>query len=124
MSVNKSSQKLWKAIQTIEDAGLSVYRRKKKERGFMKVYSEPLNQLLPKISSSAFKVFAALANQIGYENTIVEISKAELIKVTGLAEKTVRESLNELEKLDVMRRIGPPNRRKYVLNEMYVKKGK
>jgi len=118
------TSKLFKAIRTIEEAGLSVYRRRRKERGFMKVYSEPLNELLPKISPSAFKVFAALANQVGYEDTIVEISKTELIKITGLAEKTVRESLNELEELGVMKRIGPPNRRKYVLNQMYVKKGK
>jgi DNA-binding MarR family transcriptional regulator len=116
--------KVLEAIHTIEDAGLSVYRGRKRERGFMKVYSEPLNKLLPRISPSAFKVFAALANQVGYENTIVEISKAELIQTTGMAEKTVRESLNELEELGVMQRIGPPNRRKYVLNEMYVKRGK
>ena len=88
---------LWNSV---EDAGLSVYRRRRKERRFMKVYSEPLNELLPKISPSAFKVFAALAK------------------------KTVRESLNELKKLGVMKRIGPPNRRKYVLNEMYVKRGR
>ena len=121
---SRKTSRLLKAIQTVEDSGLSVYRRKKKERGFMKVYSEPLNQLLPKITPSAFKVFAALANHVGYEDTIVEISKADLIEVTGLAEKTVRESLNELEELGVMKRIGPPNRRKYVLNEMYVKRGK
>ena len=120
----KRTSKLLKAIRAVEDAGLSVYRRRRREREFMKVYSEPLNELLPKISPSAFKVFAALANQVGYEDTIVEISKAELIKITGLAEKTVRESLNELEELGVMKRIGPPNRRKYVLNQMYIKKGK
>ncbi len=123
MNARKTS-KLLEAIRTIEDAGLSVYRRRKKERGFMKVYSEPLNQLLPKISASAFKVFGALANQVGYEDTIVEMTKAELMEITGLGEKTVRESLNELEELGVMKRIGPPNRRKYVLNEMYVKRGK
>ena len=123
MSTRKTS-KLLEAIHIIEDAGLSVYRGRRKEREFMKVYSEPLNKLLPKISPSAFKVFAALANQVGYENTIVEISKAKLIQITGMAEKTVRESLNELEELGVMKRIGPPNRRKYVLNEIYVKRGK
>ena len=120
----RNTSKLLEAIHTIEDAGLSVYRGRRKERGFMKVYSEPLNELLPKISPSAFKVFAALANQVGYEDTIVEISKAKLIQITGMAEKTVRESLNELEELGVMKRIGPPNRRKYVLNEIYVKRGK
>ena len=123
MSTEKTS-KLLEAIQTVENAGLSVYRGRRKERGFMKVYSKPLNELLPKISPSAFKVFAALANQVGYENTIVEVSKAKLIQITGMAEKTVRESLNELEELGVMKRIGPPNRRKYVLNEIYVKRGK
>ena len=121
---NKSTSELLEAIHVIENAGLSVYRGRRKEREFMKVYSEPLNKLLPRISPSAFKVFAALANQVGYENTIVEISKGELIEITRMSEKTVRESLNELEQLGVMKRIGPPNRRKYVLNEMYVKRGK
>ena len=121
---NKNTSKLLEAIHVIENAGLSVYRGRRKEREFMKVYSEPLNKLLPRISPSAFKVFAALANRVGYEDTIVEISKGELIEITRMAEKTVRESLNELEQLGVMKRIGPPNRRKYVLNEMYVKKGK
>jgi len=121
---NKSSKVLFNAIKTVEDAGLSVYRGRRKERDFMKIYSESLDRLLPKISPSAFKVFAALANEVGYENTVVELTKAELIKKTGLGENTVRAALNELEELQVMKRVGPPNRRKYVLNEMYVKKGK
>ena len=120
----KNSKRLFDAIKTIEEAGLSVYRRRRKEKDFMKIYSESLDRLLPKISPSAFKVFAALANEVGYENTIVEITKAELMEKTGLGENTVRASLNELEELEVMKRIGPPNRRKYVLNEMFVKKGK
>lgn len=121
---NKSSKVLFDAIKTVEDAGLSVYRGRRKERDFMKIYSESLDRLLPKISPSAFKVFAALANQVGYENTVVELTKAELIEKTGLGENTVRAALNELEELQVMKRVGPPNRRKYILNEMYVKKGK
>ncbi len=124
MSKKKSSKSLLDAIRTIENAGLSVYRGRRKERDFMKIYSESLDRLLPIISPSGFKVFAALANKIGYEDTVVEITKAELIKKTGLGENTVRASLNELEELGIMKRIGPPNRRKYVLNEMYVKKGK
>ena len=123
-SSNKPSKTLFNAIKTVEDAGLSVYRSRRKERGFMKVYSESLDKLLPKISPSAFMVFAALANQVGYEDTIVEMSKAKLIEKTGLGENTVRNSLNELEELKVLTRIGPPNRRKYVLSEIYVKRGK
>ena len=121
---NKPSKTLFDAIKIIEDAGLSIYRGRRKERDFMKIYSEPLDRLLPEISPSGFKVFAALANRVGYEDTVVEITKAELIRKTGLGENTVRASLNELEELQVMKRIGPPNRRKYVLNEMYIKKGK
>ena len=121
---NKPSTTLFDAIKAVENAGLSVYRGRRKERDFMKIYSESLDRLLPKISPSAFKVFAALANQVGYESTVVELTKAELIEKTGLGENTVRASLNELEELQVMKRVGPPNRRKYVLNEMYVKKGK
>ena len=121
---SKPSKALFDAIKTIEDAGLSIYRGRRKEKDFMKIYSEPLDRLLPEISPSGFKVFAALANRVGYEDTVVEITKAELIRKTGLGENTVRASLNELEELQVMKRIGPPNRRKYVLNEMYVKKGK
>ena len=121
---DKSSKVLFDAIRTVEDAGLSVYRGRRKDRDFMKIYSESLDRLLPKISPSAFKVFAALANQVGYENTVVELTKAELIEKTGLGENTVRAALNELEELQVMKRVGPPNRRKYILNEMYVKKGK
>ena len=120
----KSSRILFDAIKAVEDAGLSVYRGRRKERDFMKIYSESLDRLLPKISPSAFKVFAALANQVGYENTVVEVTKAKLIEKTGLGENTVRASLNELEELQVMKRVGPPNRRKYILNEMYVKRGK
>ena len=121
---HKNSKRLFNAIKVIEEAGLSVYRRRRKEKDFMKIYSESLDRLLPKISPSPFKVLAALANEVGYENTIVEITKAELMEKTGLGENTVRASLNELEDLEVMKRIGPPNRRKYVLNEMFVKKGK
>lgn len=124
MDKKKTSKALLDAIKTIESAGLSVYRGRRKERDFMKIYSESLDRLLPVISPSGFKVFAALANKVGYEDTVVEMTKAELIKKTGLGENTVRASLNELEELGVMKRIGPPNRRKYVLNEMYVKKGK
>jgi hypothetical protein len=115
---------LLEAIQEVESAGLSVYRSRRKERQFMKVYSEPLDALLPKISSSGFKVFAALANSVGYEDTVVEITKAELMEKTGLGENSVRSGLNELEELGVMTRIGHPAHRRYVLSEMYVKRGK
>lgn len=118
------STRLRKAIETLEDSGLSVYRRRRKEKSFVKLYTESLETILPKISGSALKVFHALGFRMGYENTIVEMNQRELQEATGLSEHTVREALNELEELKIISRLGPNNRRKYVLSQMYVKKGK
>ena len=112
------------AIRILEKNGLKVYRPTKKDRGFMKIYSEPLENLLSKISGNALKVFMALGGRIEWENTIVEMSRKEIMDITSLSEKTVQSALNELEKLKLIARIGPNSRRKYVLNEMYVKRGK
>ena len=125
MNKNKSaSKKLRKAIETVENSGLNVYRRRRKEKSFVKLYTESLDTILPRISGSALKVLHALGSRMSYENTVVEISQPDLQTATGLSEPTVREALNELEKLKVISRIGPNNRRKYVLSQMYVKKGK
>ena len=118
------STRLRKAIETLEDSGLSVYRRRRKEKSFVKLYTESLETILPKISGSALKVFHALGFRMSYEDTIVEMNQRELQEATGLSEHTVREALNELEELKIISRLGPNNRRKYVLSQMYVKKGK
>ena len=125
MDKSKSaSKKLRKAIETVENSGLNVYRRRRKEKSFVKLYTESLDTILPKISGSALKVLHALGSRMSYENTVVEISQPDLQTATGLSEPTVREALNELEKLKIISRIGPNNHRKYVLSQMYVKKGK
>lgn len=118
------STRLRKAIETLEDSGLSIYRRRKKEKSFVKLYTQSLETILPKISGSALKVFHALGFRMTYEDTIVEMNQRELQEATGLSEHTVREALNELEELKIISRLGPNNRRKYVLSQMYVKKGK
>ena len=118
------SKRLRKAIETVENSGLSVYRRRRKEKSFVKLYTESLETILPKISGSALKVLHALGFRMGYEDTIVEMNQRELKEATGLSEHTVREALNELEELKIISRLGPNNRRKYVLSQMYVKKGK
>ena len=112
------------AIHMVENAGLRVYRHKRKELLFMKIYTDPLSELLPKISGNALKVFLALGNRLGWEDTVVEITRDEIQCATNLSQETVREGLNELEDLKVLTRIGPNIRRKYILNEMYVKRGK
>lgn len=125
MEKNRSaSKKLRKAIETVENSGLNVYRRRRKEKSFVKLYTDSIDAILPKISGSALKVLHALGSRMGYEDTIVEITQPELQTATGLSEPTVREALDELEELKVISRIGPNNRRKYVLSQMFVKKGK
>ena len=124
ISKQEHHKKLLEAIQEIEDCGLSVYRGKKKDKYFMKIYSEPLFDLLPKLSPSATKVWLALGNKVGYESTVVEMTIAEIMERTNLSDKPVKTAIKQLEELGVLTRIGPNNRRKYVLNEMYVKRGK
>ena len=118
------SKKLRKAIETVENSGLNVYRRRRKEKSFVKLYTDSLEAILPKISGSALKVLHALGFRMGFDNTIVEMTQRELQEATGLSEHTIREALNELEELKIISRIGPNNRRKYVLSQMFVKKGK
>ena len=120
----KAKLDILKAIRVIEDNGLKVYRPTRKDWGFMKIYAEPLEQILPKISGNALKVLMALGGRIGWENTIVEMTRNEIMEGTSLSEKTVQGALNELEELKIISRIGPNNRRKYVLSQMYIKKGK
>ena len=121
---NRRHQRLLDAIREVEASGLSVYRRRKKDKLFMKIYSDSLEELLPKLSPSATKVWLALGSQVGFEDTIVEMTIAEIMQRTNLSDKPVKTAINHLEKLGVITRIGPNNRRKYVLNEMFVKKGK
>ena len=117
-------KRIKKAIETLENSGLSVYRHRKKERLFVKLYIEALATILPEISGSALKVFHALGSRMTYEDTIVEMTQPEIQEATNLSEPTVREALDELEELKIISRIGPNVKRKYVLSQMFVKKGK
>ena len=118
------SKRIKEAIEILEANGLNVYRHRKKERLFVKLYIEPLAIILPKISGNALKVFHALGSRMNYENTIVEMTQPEIQEATNLSEPTVREALDELEEFKIISRIGPNVRRKYVLSQMFVKKGK
>ena len=88
----------------------------------MKLYAETLQELLPKISPTALKVYLALGFQMEWENTTVSMTKAEIMEATSLSEKPVRNALNELENLGLLTKIGAPSQRKYVLSNMYVRK--
>jgi len=120
----RESKRVRKAIETVENSGLTIYRRRRKEKSFVKLYTDSLEAILPKISGSALKVLHALGFRMSFDSTIVEMSRYEIREATGLSEHTIREALNELEELKIISRIGPNNRRKYVLSQMFVKKGK
>jgi len=122
--VKKQSKEVKKAIETIEESGLSVYRHRRKERSFVKIYTHSLEVILPKISGNGLKVFHALGLKMNYEDTVVQLTQKEIKEITNLSEHTIREALNELERLKIIKRLGPNNCRKYLINQMYVKKGK
>ncbi|MHC5853574.1 hypothetical protein [Nostoc sp.] len=90
----------------------------------LKIDPEAVTGLLSEISGTALKLFFALGSKLGSENSIVEISTAELETITHLSKQTVREGLNELQSLGIITRLGPNVRRKYRLNEIYLKRGK
>ena len=113
-----------KAIKLIEDNGLKIYRPRHKDNKFVKLYSETLQSLLPKISPTALKVYLALGFEMDWNNPTVSMTKAEIMEATALSEKPVRNALNELEELGLLTRIGPSSQRKYVLSNMYIRKGK
>ncbi len=112
------------AIQKVKDVGLNVYTPKNKDAGFIKVYSEPLIDLMPKISGNALKVLMALAYRLKWDEIEVIETRENLAKLTGLSQPTVRTALDELEKKMVIKRLGPNIRRSYMISNHYVRLGK
>ena len=112
------------AIQKVKDVGLNVYTPKTKDSGFIKVYLEPLESLMPKISGNALKVLMALAYGLKWDDPEIVISRENLIKLTGLSKPTLRTALDELEEKMVIKRLGPNVRRSYTISSCYMKLGK
>lgn len=121
--MSRKNTEVLKAIRILEDSGLKIYRPTKKDRGFVKLYSEKLQELLPKISPTALKVYLALGFEMDWKDPTVSMTKVEIMEATGLSEKPVRNALNELEALGMLTRIGVSSKRKYVLSNLYVRKG-
>ena len=112
------------AIQKVKDVGLNVYTPRTKDSGFIKVYLEPLESLMPKISGNALKVLMALAYGLKWDDPEIVISRENLIKLTGLSKPTLRTALDELEEKMVIKRLGPNVRRSYTISSCYMKLGK
>ena len=112
------------AIQKVKDVGLNVYTLTTKDSGFIKVYREPLANLMPKISGNALKVLMALAYGLKWDEIEIIATRQDLSKLTGLSQKTVRLALDELEEKMVIKRLGPNVRRSYTISSCYIKLGK
>ena len=113
-----------KAIQTVKDVGLNVYTPRSKDSGFIKVYTEPLASLIPKISGNALKVLMTLAYRMKWDEIEVIETRENLARLTGLSQATVRTALDELEQKMVIKRLGPNVRRSYTISSCYIKLGK
>ena len=119
------TKQIRKAIQRIQKAGMKVYiPNKRRENDFMKVYVEGLEKMLEKVSGNAFKVFFALVSEIDYSTNQVKLSRDEIMIKTKLSKNTVVKSLDELEKLGFIKRLGSSINRSYQLSELMVRKGK
>ena len=119
------SKKIRNAINCIQEAGMNVYvPNKRKERDFMKVYTEGLEKMLEEVSGNAFKVFFALVSEIDYSTNRVKLSRDEIMSKTKLSKNTVVKSLDELEKSGFIKRLGSSINRSYQLSELMVRKGK
>ena len=121
--MSQETYRLLEAIKIVENSGLKIYRPRKKDREFVKLYSEKLQELLPKISPTALKVYLALGFEMSWNDPAVSMTKAEIMEATALSEKPVRNALNELENLGLLTRIGASSKRKYVLSNLYMRKG-
>ena len=113
-----------KAIQTVKEVGLNVYTPKTKDSGFIKLYSNKIASLMPKVSSNAIKVLLALSTELEWNEAEVVITVDQIAKITGLNRDAVRVGLGELEKNFVVKRLGPNVRRSYVVSNHYVRIGK
>ncbi len=121
--MSRKNTEVLKAIRLLEDSGLKIYRPTKKDKEFVKLYSERLQELLPKISPIALKVYLTLGFEMDWKDPVVSMTKAEIMEATRLSEKPVRNALNELEALGLLTRIGAPSKRQYVLSNLYMRKG-
>ena len=112
------------AIQKLKDVGLNVYTPKTKDDGFVKLYLKPMAKIMPKISGNALKVLISLSYELQWNETEVVLSREEIEKFTGLSRNTVRNALDELEEMMIIKRLGPNVRRSYVISDCYLRLGK
>ena len=124
MTLNEGTMNLKDAIAKVKEVGLNVYTPKSTDSGFVKVYLEPLVNLMPKISGNALKVLMALSYGLQWNEVEVVLTRDQLAKITGLNKETVRVALKELEEKMVVKRLGPNVRRSYIVSNHYVRLGK
>ena len=120
----KSNMNISEAIQKVKDVGLNVYTPKTKDAGFIKLYLEPITQLLPYLSGNALKVLVALSSELQWNEVEVILTREKIEDLTGLSGNTVRVAIDELEEKKLIKRLGPNVRRSYMVSNHYVRLGK
>lgn len=113
-----------KAIEKVKEVGLNVYTPKTKDAGFIKLYLKPMARIMPKISGNALKVLVALSYGLQWDEAEVILTREQIEEITGLSRNTVRSALDELEKIMIIKRLGPNVRRSYMVSNNYVRLGK
>ena len=112
------------AVQTVKKVGLNVYTPKNKDAGFIKLYLKPIKKILPNLSGNALKVLVALSSELQWNEIEIVLTREQIEKLTGLTKDTVRTALDELEKMMIIKRLGPNVRRSYSVSNHYVRLGK
>lgn len=120
----EKDETLQKSIQKLAAYGFRVYQPQSKDKGFIKLYTDNILEILPKISPTALKVFMAMVVKINWNDNTIDMKKTEIMKTVAKQAKTITTALNELEKLGMIERIGSSVQRKYKLSEKYIKRGK
>ena len=124
MKQRRTIMNISEAVQKVKEVGLNVYTPKTKDAGFIKLYLEPITKLLPKLSGNALKVLVAISSELQWNEVEVVLTREQIENLTGLSGHTVRAALDELEKMMVIKRLGPNVRRSYSVSNHYVRLGK
>lgn len=122
--MEKNNTDVKKAVEIVKDVGLNIYTPRTTDKGFIKLYSKPIEDILPKLSGNALKVLLALSTELEWDEHEVIISTEKLLAKTNLNKHTVKNCLDELEKNLIIKRLGPNVRRSYLISNNYIRLGK
>ena len=90
---------------------------------FIKFHKESISKVLPTISSNSLKVWIAISCELEWGQPEIALTINEIIAKTGLERRIVMKSLKELDQKLLITRLGSSQKRKYLVNNMYIRLG-